>query len=287
LLTNGAVTNLEVVSDKNDPTAPGGMNLLVNSFHAYAVNPQKVGSVNVEGAKAFLDFLTSPAFQAKLASYPSARQPAFFADARPTLKLDLPLPKTVVAGKRLKISGTLSGNLPGYPLIDGPALTLRTSHIPAMLRAAAVGPPASTVLAVRGLKQGRFSFVIPAARSGNYQISFPGSGDLSSSTYSLGKVSVVATVALSRVRAGKGSVRLSGRALPSTQRDSAASLVVVGRRAGHKGFHKLGSFRAPNHRSRFLLNLKLGAGAWQLRVQYRDPTTVRPGTSRALSVAVR
>lgn len=287
LVANGAVSNLQVVSDKNDPNAPGGMNLLVNSFHAYAVNPQKVSSANIQGAKAFLDLLTSPAFQAKLASYPTPQQPAFFADARPTLKLDSRLPKTVSAGKRLKVTGTLTGNLPGYPLIDGPALTLQTSHTPAVLKAAAVGPPAFNVLAFRGVKQGKFSFVIAASRSGNYQISFPGSRDLSSSTYSLGKVSVTAKVTLSKARAGKGSVRLNGRALPSTQRDSAASLVVLGRRAGHTGFHKLETFRAPNHKSGFRLKLKLGSGKWQLRVQYRDRTTVRPGTSRALSVSVR
>jgi hypothetical protein len=287
LVATGAVSSLKVVSDKNDAGAPGGVNLLVNDFHAYAVNPQKVSSVNLEGAKAFLDFLTSPAFQAELASYPNAQQPAFFADARPTLKLDARLPKTVVAGTRLRITGTLTGNLPGYPLIDGPALTLQTSHAPAVLKAAAVGPPAANVLAVRGVKQGKFSFVITAARGGNYQIRFPGSRDLSPSTYSLGKLSVTAKVTLSKARAGKGRIRLSGRALPSTQRDSAANLVVLGKRAGDKGFHKLKSFRAGNHRSRFLLKLKLGSGRWQLRVQYRDRTTVRPGTSRALSVSVR
>jgi tungstate transport system substrate-binding protein len=287
LVATGAVSGMKVVADKNDASAPGGVDLLLNPFHAYAVNPQKVSSVNFAGAKAFLDYLTSPAFQARLASYPNTQQPAFFADARPTLKLDRPLPKTVIAGKRLKITGTLTGNLPGYPLIDGPALTLQTSHAPAVLKAARVGPAAANVLAVRGVKQGKFSFVIAAARGGNYQISFPGSRDLSSSTYSLGKLSVIATVTLSKARGGKGSVSLSGRALPSTQRDSAASLIVLGRRAGHKGFHKLKSFRAPNHRSRFLLKLKLGSGRWQLRVQYRDRTTVRPGTSRARSVSVR
>jgi tungstate transport system substrate-binding protein len=287
LVASGAISSLKVVSDKNDASAAGGVNLLVNDFHAYAVNPRKVSSVNLAGAKAFLDFLTSPAFQAKLASYPNTKQPAFFADARPTLKLDAPLPRTTVAGRKLKITGTLTGNLPGYPLIDGAALTLQTSHAAAILKAAVLGPPTANVLAVRSVKQGKFTFVIPAARGGAYQISFPGSRDLSSSTYSLGRVTVVAKVTLSKARAGKRSVRLSGRALPGVQRDSAASLVALGRRAGHKHFHALKTFGAPNHRSRFLLKLKLGSGRWQLRVQYRDRTTVRPGTSRALSVSVR
>src|SRR5262249_31878005 len=37
------VTNLKIVADKNTPKARGGENLLVNSFHAYAVNPAKIG----------------------------------------------------------------------------------------------------------------------------------------------------------------------------------------------------------------------------------------------------
>ncbi len=36
-----AVTNLKIVADKNDASARGGLNLLLNSFHAYAVNPAK------------------------------------------------------------------------------------------------------------------------------------------------------------------------------------------------------------------------------------------------------
>ena len=99
LVSKNAISNLQVVSDKNAAAAPGGINLLVNSFHAYAVNPAKVPAVNLQGALAFLDYLSSPGFQAKLKNYPNAAQPAFFADARPTLTLtSKKLPKNVVAG---------------------------------------------------------------------------------------------------------------------------------------------------------------------------------------------
>jgi tungstate transport system permease protein len=86
LLADRAITNLQVVSDRNAPGAPGGVNLLLNSFHAYAINPRKVKSVNLAGAKAFLDFLTSRAFQTRLATYPNAQQPSFIADALPAPK---------------------------------------------------------------------------------------------------------------------------------------------------------------------------------------------------------
>jgi tungstate transport system substrate-binding protein len=77
LAKSGSVGNLQVVSDTNDAAARGGRNLLLNEFRAYVVNPRKVHSVNVAGAKAFVDYLHSPAFRSKLPTYPSAAQPAF------------------------------------------------------------------------------------------------------------------------------------------------------------------------------------------------------------------
>jgi tungstate transport system substrate-binding protein len=76
--------DLVLVSDRNDdPSARGGAGLQVNRFSAYAVDPAKVPTANLQGGLAFLDYLTSPAFQARLSSYPNTRDPAFFADALP------------------------------------------------------------------------------------------------------------------------------------------------------------------------------------------------------------
>ncbi len=287
LVANHAISSLKVVSDKNDPSARGGVNLLVNSFHAYAVNPAKVPSVNVAGATAFLDYLTSPAFHARLASYPNTQQPAFFADARPTLKLtSKALPTHVVAGTRLKVAGTLTNNLPGAAPLTGSVLAFQTSHLASIFKAAA-GPSPATVLAHDTVNaQGQFSFSVPASRSGPLQISFPLTHDLSASTYALGKISVTAKVSLSSASVSGGKVRLTGRALPSTQRDRAAELVVLARRAGGKRFAKVKSFSARNHASKFTLTVKLSSGTWQLRVQYRDNKVVKPGTSAARSVSV-
>lgn len=176
LVANKAVDRLEVVADKNAPGARGGRNLLVNSFHAYAVNPQKVSSAHLDGAKAFLDFLTSPALQARLASYPSSDRPAFHADARPTFELtSAPLPRTVAAGTKLNIAGRLRANLPGYEPLTGPRVTLQSSTKP---------------LAQTRLSAGAFKFAVTATRSGKYQIHFPATRDLSASTYTLGTVDV-------------------------------------------------------------------------------------------------
>jgi tungstate transport system substrate-binding protein len=287
LVANHAIGSLKVVSDKNDASARGGVNLLVNSFHAYIVNPAKVSSVNVPGATAFLDYLTSPAFQAKLASYPSTQQPAFFADARPTLKLTSKnLPTRVRAGTRLKVAGTFTDNLPGAAPLTGSVLALQTSHLASIFKAA-TGPSPATVLGHDTVNtQGQFSFSVPAARSGPLQISFPQTKDLSAATYAVGKVSVTATVSLRSAVVRSGAVRLSGVARPSTQRDRAAELVVLARRAGGKRFAKVKTVGARNHAPRFAFTVKLSPGKWQLRVQYRDNKVVRPGTSAVRSVSV-
>jgi hypothetical protein len=241
----------------------------------------------VAGATAFLDYLTSPAFQARLASYPNTQQPAFFADARPMLKLTSKgLPTHVVAGARLKVTGTLTNNLPGAAPLTGSVLALQTSHLAAIFKAAA-GPSPATLLAHDTVgTQGGFSFSVPASHSGPLQISFPQTRDLSAATYALGKISVTAKVTLRGATVKGGQVRLTGSALPSTQRDRAAELVVLARRAGGKRFAKVKTVAARNHASRFALSLRLSSGTWQLRVQYRDNKVVKPGTSAVRSVSV-
>src|SRR4051794_20707794 len=72
LTNNRAITGLQTVMDAQSASARGGQNLMLNVYNVYAINPAKFPSVNLQGALAFLDFMTSPAFQAALARFPSA-----------------------------------------------------------------------------------------------------------------------------------------------------------------------------------------------------------------------
>lgn len=82
-LVDEDTVELALLSDRNDgPSARGGKDLQVSRFSAYAVDPAKVPTANLQGGLAFLDYVTSPAFQERLASYPNAADPAFLADAR-------------------------------------------------------------------------------------------------------------------------------------------------------------------------------------------------------------
>src|SRR4051794_18480781 len=73
LVNNRAITALQAVMDEQAASARGGQNLMLNVYNVYAINPQKFPSVNVQGALAFLDFMTSKAFQDALRRFPSAR----------------------------------------------------------------------------------------------------------------------------------------------------------------------------------------------------------------------
>src|SRR4051794_21418077 len=83
LTNNRAITALQTVMDDQSASARGGQNLMLNVYNVYAVNPQKFPSVNLQGALAFLDFMTSQAFQDAIARFPSRRRPGFFPPALP------------------------------------------------------------------------------------------------------------------------------------------------------------------------------------------------------------
>lgn len=129
LRSTGAVSTLRIAARDNDASAPGGANLLVNSFHAYAVNPKAfspdvAAQINAPAANAFLGWVTSVAAQTAVGQYlNSDGQPPFLPDASPTLSVAT-LPSDVRAGSPLTLSGTLVNKAPGTPALAGQHLTL-------------------------------------------------------------------------------------------------------------------------------------------------------------------
>lgn len=129
LRSTKAVGDLKVVSSINSPSAPGGANLLVNSFHAYGVNPAKfdrrtAALLNPAGANAFLSWITSPAAQAAVSRYLTSDGSApFHGDAAPTLTA-APIPHDVAAGSPLSITGALANAAPGTPALAHQTVTL-------------------------------------------------------------------------------------------------------------------------------------------------------------------
>lgn len=83
LTDRGTFLNLRAVLNLEPLVA--GDPVLVNPYHVIVVNPERHPAVNVEGARAFADFLTSPEVQAFIGNYGRDRfgEPLFVPDAAP------------------------------------------------------------------------------------------------------------------------------------------------------------------------------------------------------------
>jgi tungstate transport system substrate-binding protein len=304
LIANGSVTELQLVSQDNEAGAPGGTSLLTNPFTAYAINPAKEPgiNVNVEGAKAFLEYLASEEFQAKLASYPNTTSPAFFADAHPRMTASS-VSGTFDAGAKFTLSGNLSSALPGAQAVSGVAVNLQ--------EASSGGTYVTIASAVTGA-DGSYSVQATASTSGTLRVEMPttnaawpdlnvtpliSSGGLTQTFVSAGQISVRPTPPppLKKGKIGvqkptkKGRVvTLHGKVSPAVAASNAAVLVIQGRKVGTKQrFHALKRVRAREGVA-YKLSVKLKAGKWKLRVRYQDPGVLTaPASSRAVSVSVR
>jgi hypothetical protein len=157
LKQTGAISGLRVVAQQNDAKARGGVNLLLNSFHAYVVSPQKAPSVNLAGAQAFVSFLASPEMQAMFAAYPTPADPVFFPDARLQIVLDRQLPgKPVAVRSAVILTGRVLSRLPG-------AQPLNRDKV-ALVRV--VGGKSVRVSGTKSDASGRFRLVLRAGAGG-------------------------------------------------------------------------------------------------------------------------
>src|SRR3954453_5529522 len=128
LTNNRAISGLRTVMDDQSARARGGRNLMLNVYNVYAISPRKFPAVNIQGARAFMDFLTSKAFQDALARFPSRRRPGFYPAAFPQVKLRRTPRHAVSARGLLTLSGTVASAVPGADPLTG--LSLRLARLP-------------------------------------------------------------------------------------------------------------------------------------------------------------
>jgi tungstate transport system substrate-binding protein len=273
------VTNLKIVADKNTGLARGGTGLLLNPFHAYAVNPAKFspGTIDLAGAKAFLDYLTSPELQARLASYPNTAQPALFADALPSFTNVSSVPSSVNAGDTVKVTGQLHNLFPGSAPVSGAPLTLdRASNLISLFFT-----PLSSGRSASG---GSFSLSAPMKRTAALRVSFGRFGDLSPTTRDLGVVHVKAVVGKPTASASYRRLRLRGTLAPDGDR-SAATLLVIGHKAGQAD-RTLARRALPATGATYHVTAKLAPGRYTVHVRYQDPGAVDSGDSASVTKRV-
>jgi tungstate transport system substrate-binding protein len=292
----GAVPGLKIVSEKNEATAPGGMNLLTNPFDVYIVNPAKVTNVtiNVEGAEALVEYLTSEGFQKKLASFPNSTSPAFFADAHSIVSPKPPFfNRTARANALLTVTGTLASALPGAPILaQQPVRLQRLVSLDTK-----EGPVYRTIARGVTTATGAYKLQTHVARGGALRIETPKAypsfavepllavGALSETDLTIGKLAVRAKVTVKGPRVTGRVVTLSGTASPSRERGPGGQIVILGRKQGQHALHAVHTL-SPGKGSAYKVNVKLAPGKWNLRVRYLDPGAVLPATSRAVSVSL-
>jgi tungstate transport system substrate-binding protein len=276
LIANGAITALPIAMDQQAAAARGGSTLMVNQYRGYALNPAKVPAAKTQGALAFLDYLTSQSFQARLASFPTRQEPGFFAAAFPTVSLATKLPKAISARRTLDLRGTIASAVPGARPLDSARVRLSRFTSPltaATLDSALSGP------------SGAFRIRWKPNRSGRLYLTTTRFRDLSPLRRALGSVRVRAAVQLRTPRVRAGEVLLTGRAWPLTGRRR-ARLEVLARPAAGGRFRVVRRVRLGNGSSRFKLSAALAAGRWDVRVRYVDRGIVEAGRSATRAAAV-
>lgn len=285
-LTIGAISGMKIVTEKNTADARGGEQLLTNSFHTYAVNPAKVPAVNLAGALAFLDYLTSPGFQNALLSYPNTTNPRFFPDAFPQLAVtSAALPGSIDAGGAITVTGTLINRYPGAGAVSGSPASLQGSlGVPGSPFAPQSGTFAE-LASTTSDAGGAVSFTARPMRSGAVRLALPRYRDLSPTSFPLGTVNVGSTVDLQSATPSYRQVRLRGRLQPASDRQ-AGTLTVLGTRMPSGSESRFTRRSLPSSGAEFDVTTRLSPGRWRLRLQYQDPGVVDAGNSRALEVVV-
>ena len=191
LTSNRAITALQAVMDDQSASARGGQNLMLNVYNVYAINPAKFPAVKLEGALAFMDFLTSKALQDALARFPSRQRPGFFPAAFPGVKLTRRLPRTVSARRRVTIAGRIASTVPGASPLS--ALSVRLARFTTPVNPAVLDRD-------RAGGQGAFRLRSRLTRSGVLFLISPRFRNLSPLRFSLGRVTVRASVSLASAR---------------------------------------------------------------------------------------
>jgi ABC-type tungstate transport system permease subunit len=294
--TSGAPSNLSIVARNNRASARGGSTELVNSFHAYAINPAKFAGnssvqINSTAAADFLNFITSPTFQAKLRTFLAGGDgPPFIADAAPAITDD-GLPSLVLGGTVISVFGSVTNPVPGTPGLGGQRVTV--SEIGTGLQAAT--PIASGVTAA----DGSFDVTFTPTSTGAYSVTTgqieqienpalnPVFGDILQPTSTApttidvkGVISPSPTLAIPRGVIATGSVTPGAPHV-------AATVTLLARPAGsHGAFKQVATSKLGAGDGSYALEGALKPGRWSVEVTFADPTQVLPATAAPERITV-
>jgi tungstate transport system substrate-binding protein len=272
LQSTGAVQNLHIVTRNNSASARGGETFLINTFHAYVLNPAKFAGqnnvqINVAGATAFLNWVTSPAGQAAVGRFlGDANDPPFLPSASPRLS-GTALPATLDAGKPVTVTGHVQNVVPGTPVLDGVAVTLAT--------------PAGTVASATTDAGGNYSLTFAPVANASYTVSTgqitkvedtalnPQFGDLlAPSTTALGSMTVQSAITVSKVSTSYRRAVVTGTVAPATHAHGVVTITAT------KGAKTVNAGTAAITGGTFSVRVKLAPATYRLQARFDDPGQV-------------
>ncbi len=297
LVSTHAISNLGIVTRDNSPKAPGGQTLLVNSFHAYAVDPAKFAgtpsvAINLPAATAFLDWVTSAAGQKAVGSYLNSTGDApFLPDAAPALTAYGPAAR-VTGGGVIRVHGRLSNVVPGTPSLSGITVRLRGTSTsgPKTLKNVAeakTNAAGAYVLSYRPTTSRGYSVFAPAISKVENAALTPVFGDLLASVSKpVGVSRVVGVPHVSRVGVAGGVVSFTGRVAPRATGDG-ARLSLYGAPAAGGRVRSLGSRPVPDGHSAFTARFRLSHRTWKLQLRYTNVGKILGGSTATHTVRVR
>jgi tungstate transport system substrate-binding protein len=295
------LTRLKVLNGPNSASAPGGSTFLVNSFHAYAVNPAKFTgqpvTFDLPGAVAFLNWVTSPAGQTKVNNYlkGAVGGAPFLKDSAPTLNITSKLPHTIAANKRLKVEGTLKNVVPGTPSLANKKVTLSALRL-----SVAKGNPAAKPVPVATARTGVHGHYVlryrPKANS-RYFVStgqitqlekpslHPQFKDLLNPTsQKLGVSKVRGSVAIHKVTVQGNRITVHGSLAPAPI-NAFAHVSLLAAHAGHHALKFVASRHVTAGRRNFVLHFPLSHSfTWRIRLKYVNRGQIKSATSRSATV---
>ncbi|HUA46678.1 MAG TPA: hypothetical protein VMA77_15710 [Solirubrobacteraceae bacterium] len=282
----GSIPNLKIVTRGPQSTnAPGGLYALINYFHVYIINPNKPGeNVNLPAAEDFVNFLTSPAFQAQLKNYLAHTSdpagPPFVATASPHLTAS-GFPRHYHVGKPATVTGTLTNAEVGYPALSGKTVTIDE------VKGALVIPVASGKTNSTG--HYKIKFIPPS--TGSYEVTTaqisqienatlnPVYGDLLSPAATTPvKVTVHGAITSLRAASQGGKALVSGTVEPAGH--GAGTVTVLARALGKKGsFRRVASERLSASQGNFAVVAPLRQGNWQVEATFQYGAGVAAASS--------
>jgi len=299
LQSTGAINSLRILT-RPDPSGDAALsNLLVNSFHAYGIDPEAFSSpdvqINTKAATAFLNWITSPATQAAVGRFLSKEtggDPPFLPSAAPNLKITSKLPAKIKPGKAITVTGALRNEVPGTPALANATVRLMARPY------AAPGAAPRQVATARTNAAGRFSVSVKPRTSQIYSIKVDGItqivnsdlnpvfGDLLQPTGAeAGATKVTGTPKVTRTVVKGKRVTLKGKLSPKVT-GSKARVEVWAAKPGKK-LRKVRTVKLKNGATSFTATFKRGKGTWKYQVRYVNRGVIEPGTTATKRVRIR